>query len=404
MSFYVARRLPIASNTVEKMILQQYFTATLLVAIPLAVQGQKELIIPFTNPSFEDIPKQGQPPSGWTSVNMGDESPPDVQPGWFEVMLPANHGSTYLGLVTRDNETWEAVSQRLARPLEAGQCYEFTADLCRSEVHMSVSKSSNQMTNFKTPIKLRVWGGNGFSDKAEMLYETPLVVNTRWLQHSIRLTPKKNNYTFLVLEAYYKTPTLFPYNGNLLVDNLSPIKQIPCTPDPMIAAKRPTPRPSGTLTARGNTDTQRTRVPSVTPLRAEPPVAEATKSEPKIERRNLKQGTTIRLDKVYFDTNKHDIKQECEASLQELASFLTRNTDVVVEVGGHTNNRPAEGFANKLSTERAKAVADWLVDQGVPTERVQFKGYGKTMPIVPNDTEENLKKNQRVEIKILKIN
>ena len=39
------------------MILQQYFTATLLVALPLAAQGQKELIIPFTNPSFEDIPK-----------------------------------------------------------------------------------------------------------------------------------------------------------------------------------------------------------------------------------------------------------------------------------------------------------------------------------------------------------
>ena len=118
----------------------------------------------------------------------------------------------------------------------------------------------------------------------------------------------------------------------------------------------------------------------------------------------IRKGSIIRLDKVYFEANKFDIKSESETSLKEVYNFLLGNPTVAVEIGGHTNNIPNDQFANDLSTNRAKSVVDWLVAQGITASRVQYKGYGKTRPIEPNTTLEGRRKNQRVEIKVLNIN
>jgi outer membrane protein OmpA-like peptidoglycan-associated protein len=107
---------------------------------------------------------------------------------------------------------------------------------------------------------------------------------------------------------------------------------------------------------------------------------------------------------LYFDANQYSIKQECVSTLNEVYQFLIRNPRLVVEVAGHTNNRASDNYANNLSSNRAKAVYEWLLSKGVPAERLRFKGYGKTLPIAPNTTEEGRKKNQRVEIRVLSIN
>ena len=102
---------------------------SLVLALPFGMSAQKDAPIVLTNPSFEDLPKMGETPTGWYNCGKAGETPPDVQPGGWTVAKPANHGQTYLGLVVRDNETWEGVGQRLPRPVEAGQCYEFSLDL-----------------------------------------------------------------------------------------------------------------------------------------------------------------------------------------------------------------------------------------------------------------------------------
>ena len=371
-------------------------------AAPVAAAAQKETPIYFSNPSFEDIPNAGQTPSGWTNCGAASETPPDVQPGAFEVSKPPSHGNTYLGLVVRDNETWEAVSQRLSRPLEANQCYEFSMDLCKSELYMSTSKATNLPANYATPARLLVWGGTGSCGKQELLYETPIITNTRWIATVFRLHPKKGNYSHLMIEAYYKTPVLFPYNGNVMVDNASPIRQIPCNPEQMpdMVEKKEKEKPVATkkLTAKGGGDT--TKGPTA------PKPTTVPKPEPVVTYKGekIRKGSIIRLDKVYFDADKFDIKSESETSLKEVYNFLLGNPTVAVEIGGHTNNNPADEFANKLSTNRAKAVADWLVAQGITASRVLYKGYGKTRPIEPNTTLAGRQKNQRVEIKVLNIN
>jgi outer membrane protein OmpA-like peptidoglycan-associated protein len=55
----------------------------------------------------------------------------------------------------------------------------------------------------------------------------------------------------------------------------------------------------------------------------------------------------------------------------------------------------------KLSTDRAKAVADYLIQKGINASRVEFKGYAYTQPVAPNDTENGRAQNRRVEFKVL---
>ncbi len=89
--------------------------------------------------------------------------------------------------------------------------------------------------------------------------------------------------------------------------------------------------------------------------------------------------------------------------LDELYDFMSENGSVVIEIGGHTNNVPPDDFADKLSTDRAKTVADYLFAKGIDPKRVVYKGYGKRLPLVPNTSPEGRRTNQRVEIKILRL-
>jgi outer membrane protein OmpA-like peptidoglycan-associated protein len=192
------------------------------------------------NPSFEDIARHSQPPRGWIDCGFSNESPPDVQPsGAWRVYRPAYHGNTYLGMVTRENDTWESVGQKLNNPLRKGKCYAFSLYMCMSSEYWSAvvpdSLKSIQLNdvnflpdkNFDNPIKLRIWGGNGYCNKMELLDESPLVENHTWEKYNFRFEPK-NEITHIILEAFYKTPTLFPYNGNVLIDYGSYLVTIPC--------------------------------------------------------------------------------------------------------------------------------------------------------------------------------
>jgi outer membrane protein OmpA-like peptidoglycan-associated protein len=384
----------------------------LLVFGAVAMAFCQEEPIYLTNPSFEDMPRHSKAPIGWADCGFPGESEPDVQPsGDFSVTKPAYHGSTYLGMVVRDNDTWEAVSQRLSRPMKKGQCYEFSLHLARSELYVSASRVSNEPANYVTPAVVRIYGGFGNCDKKYLLGETPVVTSHRWLQYNFKFEPVAD-YTHIVIQAFYNTPTLFPYNGNVLVDNASPIRPIPCSdnvpeepqetvPEPPIAkAEPPAPPKPG---SRTNT----TPVPPVPP-QVTPKVVTPTTPEPQltatlvgVTREELTIGKTIRLDHLYFDSDSSRIRKESYKLLDDIYEFLSQNPDVIVEVGGHTNSLPPEDYCDRLSTERAKAVADYLVKKGIPRKRLQHKGYGKREPIASDKTPYGRSKNQRVEIKIL---
>jgi len=369
--------------------------------LPVMASAQRKISITLSNPSFEDIPQDGKAPVKWFDCKTRGESPPDIQPGQHSVKIAPSHGSSYLGLVVRDNETYEGVSQRLVSPLEQDQCYDISVDVCRSPLYMSFSPSTSKEVNFVTPAKLRIWGGNGFSDRRELLAETPSVSSPVWETKNLRLKPKKGNYHFIIFEAYYKTPVVNLYNGHILLDNASEIRPAACDEQPIKVIAKKTERPLSDKVA-----TKGTAVPKpepVKPLTAAPPAPVMNTSNNKIDRKTLKKGSIVQLDYVYFDVNKYNIKSETEPALKWLADFLRSNPDIVIEVGGHTNNNPSDEYAKELSTDRAHSVAEWLIRHGSPAVQVQYKGYGKTLPLVPNTDSEGRKKNQRVEITILNI-
>ncbi|MEZ4933241.1 MAG: OmpA family protein [Saprospiraceae bacterium] len=359
--------------------------------------AQESEPILLRNPSFEGIPTEGSVNgdmiSGWYDCGFPGESIPDIHPkegSTFKVETKPAHGNTYIGLVVRDNDTWERVSQRLDRPMVAGQCYEFSISLARSLIYESPSRKSSQPVNFVTPAKLRIWGGNSICGRDELLDESDSpIINSRWLINQFQFKPKRN-YQYIIFEAFYNTPTPFPYNGNILMDNASPILPVPCD-DTLVSIDDPVPPPPP----------PHTPPPHSPPT---PPVANHS-APPKIlndlDRSKITKGQIIQIDQLYFKSDSFAITSPSYPVLEEIHEFLVANPDVKVEIGGHTNNIPSHEYCDNLSTKRAKAVADFLISRGIPKDRIEYKGYGKRTPIVSNSTVFGRKKNQRVEIKIL---
>jgi len=356
-------------------------------------------------------------PSGWHNCGFPGESPPDTQPNnEFAVTKPAAEGSTYLGMVVRDNETWESVSQRLSQPMEAGQCFQFSISMARSEMYVSLSRViSDSLVNYITPAKLRIYGGFGHCDRQELLAESSLIISYKWKRHTFKLQPSQN-YSYILLEAYYNTPVMFPYNGNVLLDDASNLMRLNCQEEvpenleelqkqeseeqPSIAA---TPVQPNSPSASQPTPQPPVPQPS-SPVSPKPePSTVKAKSFADLTAEDLRTGQTLRIENLYFEADKSVITNDSYSTLDDVFAFLRKNKGVVVEIGGHTNGLPPDESCDRLSTQRAKAVADYLVDKGIPEQRVQSKGYGKRYPVDTNETLQGRKRNQRVEVKILSI-
>ena len=211
-------------------------------------------IIKLQNPSFEDTPRKGGRSSAslvadssiknWYdcgAINFPRESAPDIHPGdtWSVDNEPYD-GETYLGLVVRDNETWESVCQELATkdetmtPLLGGECYLLSMAVLQADKYMSGSRYNYekngdraQTYNYATPVVIRIWGGNSYCNKRELLATSDLVDNSEWETIELDFTPAED-YGFITIEAFYKLPVVIPYNGHVLIDNLSDIIQVEC--------------------------------------------------------------------------------------------------------------------------------------------------------------------------------
>ena len=371
--------------------------------------GQKPVIIKLDNPSFEDYPQAAHVPQGWGDCGFPNETPPDVQPnGTFRVSKTASHGSTYIGMVVRDVNTWEAMGQRLKTPLLKGANYTFSLDLARSELYESQSQATKKTVNYITPVTIRVWGGTGYCAKNELLDETEPVSSSTWKKYSFKFNPKMT-HTHIMIEAFYKVPTLFPYNGNILVDNASdivpedekkiakvePKKPTPPTvkPPPVKPNKKPD-TPTVVAEAKPSKDTPK----SVTPKPIEPTEDDSPLSG------KLKEGQILKIERLQFKPNSSVIDAESFPQMDKIYALLSENPTLVVEIGGHTNLVVGEELGLKLSTERAKAVADYLTNKGIERNRLVIKGYGKSRPLNNENSAAANKENQRVEIKILSIN
>ncbi|TAG00312.1 MAG: hypothetical protein EAZ44_09540 [Cytophagia bacterium] len=105
---------------------------------------------------------------------------------------------------------------------------------------------------------------------------------------------------------------------------------------------------------------------------------------------------------VLFDYDKSNInKPISQESCNSLLKFMQENPSVRVELGGHTCNIGSAAYNQSLSTQRAKAVANYMIERGIDANRVEVKGYNFEKPAYPNTNEKNRTLNRRTEFQIL---
>lgn len=115
----------------------------------------------------------------------------------------------------------------------------------------------------------------------------------------------------------------------------------------------------------------------------------------------IEADATVVLRNIFFDFNKYELKAESQAELDKVIQLLSDNPTIRIEISGHTDNIGSDLENKKLSENRAKAVVNYLVENGIVRERLTSKGYGSDRPVSSNETEEGRAMNRRTELKVV---
>lgn len=117
----------------------------------------------------------------------------------------------------------------------------------------------------------------------------------------------------------------------------------------------------------------------------------------------LSVGHSIVLKNIFFDYNSSKLLPESYSELNKLVDLFKQFPKLQIEINGHSDNQGSRDYNLKLSTQRAEAVYDYLLNSGISSAQVSFKGYGELMPVASNETEEGRAKNRRTSFKITAI-
>ncbi|MEP7232787.1 MAG: OmpA family protein [Ginsengibacter sp.] len=115
----------------------------------------------------------------------------------------------------------------------------------------------------------------------------------------------------------------------------------------------------------------------------------------------IEANARIVLKNVFFETKKTELNPESITELDNVVRLLNENPNLKIQISGYTDNvgKPADNL--KLSTGRAVAVVNYLLNKRVNNERLTFKGYGEANPIAENSTEEGRARNRRTELRVV---
>ena len=115
---------------------------------------------------------------------------------------------------------------------------------------------------------------------------------------------------------------------------------------------------------------------------------------------HIKEGIKVKIENLFFATNKTYILPQSEQAMADLANFLIENPSVKIHIVGHTDAVGSDEANQILSEGRANSVRNDLIKRGVAAERITAEGKGEREFVADNDTEEGRQLNRRVEFTI----
>jgi hypothetical protein len=192
-----------------------------------------QLPMPLMNPSFEDISIPGTTAESagheivsswvhWTQEKSTKENSPvlhrndDVSK---YVRQTAWNGDAYLELAVHENNTWQSIGQELYEPLISGKHYSLSLYACLDPEHAARTQVPGKRgVNQGKPVIIRIRGANKFGEPGRVLAQTDPIKTIDWSQYFLDLYPKEN-YRYLVIEAYYVPGMSLLYEARVLIDN-----------------------------------------------------------------------------------------------------------------------------------------------------------------------------------------
>jgi outer membrane protein OmpA-like peptidoglycan-associated protein len=117
-----------------------------------------------------------------------------------------------------------------------------------------------------------------------------------------------------------------------------------------------------------------------------------------LQTQDTARGLIVNMSDVLFDTGKYTLKPPTQVKLAKISGILLAHPGLTLQIEGHTDSVGSDEFNQKLSEQRADAVRDYLISQGISDSTISARGMGESNPIAPNETAEGRQKNRRVQI------
>lgn len=115
----------------------------------------------------------------------------------------------------------------------------------------------------------------------------------------------------------------------------------------------------------------------------------------------IREGNLVRLNNIFFELNSASLTEESKTELLKIARFLAENPGVKIKIAGHTDDLGSDDYNLQLSERRARAVYDFLINQGINPDFLTYMGYGETKPLEENIDERSRSMNRRIEFSIV---
>ena len=132
-----------------------------------------------------------------------------------------------------------------------------------------------------------------------------------------------------------------------------------------------------------------------------PPILPIPVPEDDLSNIKLEAGKSVPLRDIYFEHDQHELMPRSFVELKKLLKIMRENPSLSIEICGHTDNTGGYEYNRELSENRAKAVSEYLINNGISQTRTRHRGCGSARPIATNSTPQGRQLNRRVEFVVL---